>query len=139
MAEAGNVLFGTLEQFVPGPSASFTRYVERVKIYLRANGVEDDVRQRDIFLTVIGPACYDRLVDLLAPRSPSEVSFDDLVNVLKTYYDPKPSKRVQRFYFYNRVQLARRNLLRPISRSCGDLLNIVNLVHSWMRCCVTAW
>ena len=64
----------------------------------------DDVRQRDIFLTVIGPACYDRLVDLLAQRSPSEVSFDDLVNVLKTYYDPKPSKRVQRFYFYNRVQ-----------------------------------
>ena len=51
MAEAGNTLFGTLEQFQPGPSASFTRYVERVRIYLRANGVDDPVRQRDIFLT----------------------------------------------------------------------------------------
>ena len=124
MTEAGNTLFGTLEQFVPGPAASFTRYVERVRIYLRANGVDDADRQRDIFLTVIGPACYDRLVDLLAPRSPSEVPFDDLVNVLRTYYDPKPSKRVQRFYFYNRVQGAQESIaayiaeLRRLAEHC---------------------
>jgi len=48
MAEVGNTLFGMLEQFVPGLTASFTRYIERAKIYLRANGVDDADRQRDI-------------------------------------------------------------------------------------------
>ena len=124
MAEAGNTLFGTLEQFQPGPTASFTRYVERVRIYLRANGVDDADRQRDIFLTVIGPACYDRLVDLLQPRSPAEVSFDDLITVLTSYYDPKPSKRVQRYYFYNRVQAPEESIaayiaeLRRLAEHC---------------------
>jgi len=97
-------LFGSLESFTPGPSTSFTRYVERVKIYFRANEVLDADRQRDIFLTVVGSTCYDRLVDLLAPRSPSEVSLDESVDILTTHYDPKPSKRVQRFHFNNRVQ-----------------------------------
>ena len=91
-------MFGSLEPFTPGPSTSFTRYVERVKIYFRANEVLDADRQRDIFLTVVGSTCYDRLVDLLAPRSPSEVSLDESVDILTTHYDPKPSKRVQRFH-----------------------------------------
>lgn len=97
-------LFGSLEPFMPGLSTSFTRYVERVKIYFRANEVLDADRQRDIFLTVVGSTCYDRLVDLLAPRSPAEVSLDESVDILTTHYDPKPSKRVQRFHFNNRVQ-----------------------------------
>jgi len=88
-------LFGNLEQFTPGPTASFTRYVDRVKIYFRANDVLDANRQRGVFLSVVGPTCFNRLVDLLAPRSPGEVPLDEIVNVLKTHYDPKPSKRVR--------------------------------------------
>ena len=91
-------MFGSLEPFTPGLSTSFTPYVERVKIYLRAKEVLDADRQRDIFLTVVGSTWYDRLVDLLAPRSPAEVSLDESVDILTTHYDPKPSKRVQRFH-----------------------------------------
>ena len=104
--EAGHnaMLFGNLEQFTPGPNSSFTRYVDRVKIYLRANGVTDADRQRDIFLTVVGATCFERLVDLLAPRAPADVPLDETVDLLKAHYDPKPSKRVQRYHFNNRVQ-----------------------------------
>ena len=97
-------LFGNLEPFHPGPNSSFTSYVDRVKIYFRANGVNEPDRQRDIFLTVIGSCCFDRVADLLAPQSPGDATFDALVDLLKTHYDPKPSKRVQRFHFNNRAQ-----------------------------------
>ena len=94
---------------MPGPAASFTRYVERVR---RANGVDDADRQRDIFLTVIGPACYDRLVDLLAPRSPSS-TFSKLTTI--------PSHQS---VFSNTTSTTgckvHRNPLQLILRSCSD-------------------
>ena len=139
MAEA---LFGTLEQFQPGLSASFTRYVERVKIYWRANGVDDADRHRDrdIFLTVMGPACYDRLVDLLQPRSPAEVSFDDLVNVLTSYYVIAIRSRLSGCsdITFTTGCKPQKNLLQHTLLNCGDWPNIVNLAHSWRRCCVIA-
>jgi len=49
-------------------------------------------------------SCFDRATDLLAPWSPGKATFDELVELLKTYYDPKPSKRVQHFHFNNRAQ-----------------------------------
>jgi len=42
--DTGNRLFGNLEQFTPGPNVSFTRYVDRAKVYFRANGILESIQ-----------------------------------------------------------------------------------------------
>jgi len=47
-------LYGTLENFDTNGSTTFSRYVDRAKLFFRANIIEDADRQRDIFLTLVG-------------------------------------------------------------------------------------
>ena len=63
--------FCTLEPFLPSSSTSFSRYVQRLKTFLRANKVTDDAQRRDIFQTAIGHETYD----LISPKNPTD---DDL-------------------------------------------------------------
>ena len=147
------MLYVCLEQFTAGSNSGFTCYVDRIKTYLHANGLTFTLlagwmpalnrhpmlrsrtleHQCDIFLTVLGSTCFNRLVELVVPCLPTDVPLDKMVDLLKAHYDPKPSKRVQRFHFNNKVQ--GQNILL----NCIIWHNTANLVLSWMTCHMTDW
>ena len=64
-------LYGTVGPF-NDEEETWTQYVERLEQYFIANEVEDDKKQRAIFLSVCGPKTYALLRDLLPPKKPSE-------------------------------------------------------------------
>ena len=93
---------GRIGEFDP-QTESVTTYLERLALFMDANEVADE-RKVAVLLTVIGPKVYGVLKSLLSPTAPKDKSLKDLVDVLKSHYDPKPSVIAERFRFYQRSQ-----------------------------------
>ena len=91
-------VIGQLPEF-NAQTDSLTAYVERVKLFIEANGIED-ARKVPVFLSVIGGKTYDLLQNLLSPTDPKDKSFDELVETLKGHFEPKPIVITEQFHFY---------------------------------------
>ena len=95
---------------------SLTAYVERVKLFIQANGIED-ARKVPVLLSVIGGKTYDLLRNLLSPTDPKDKTFDELVEALKGHFEPKPIVIAERFHFHKRNQAAGESVAQFIAES----------------------
>ena len=95
IASAGRL---QLEPFEPD-SGSWTEWEERLQFFLESSGITSDSRKRATFLTVCGKNTYSLVRSLVSPQKPSEVSFNDLLQIIKDHQDPKPSVLVSRYKF----------------------------------------
>ena len=94
--------YGELNTFNP-ESENITTYLERVELYFMANSVPEG-KQVPALLMSIGPKNYSIIQGLVAPDTPKEKTFDELVVVLKSHFQPKPLVIAERFKFYRREQ-----------------------------------
>ena len=79
-------------------------YVRRLELYFTANDIANQAKKRAILLNDVGPAAY-RLVKILAiPGKPIDLPFEDIVEKLKTHFNPKPSPIIKRYEFNTRKQ-----------------------------------
>ena len=60
-----------------------------MECFLAANGVTTEERKCSIFLSVIGPKTYKLLCSLVSPNKPGDKSFAELVQAMKSHYNPK--------------------------------------------------
>ena len=98
--------------------------------FLTANGVTTEERKRSIFLSVIGPKTYKLLCSLVSPNKPGDKSFAELVQALKSHYNPEPSEIVERYKFHTRFRKPGESVatfvseLRTLAQTCnfGDSL-----------------
>ena len=95
--------FGSLSEFQPG-SESVKSYIERVKIFFKANHIPED-DQAVILLSYVGAKAFEVLRDLLAPTPPSDCNLEKLVKTLEDHYEPKPNVIAERYVFHRRNQL----------------------------------
>ena len=102
-----HLTFGTVGAFEPD-SEKVSNYLERVDLFLLANGVEDD-RKVATLLSLIGPRAYAVLAGLLAPATPKDKNYEQLIETLKSHYQPKSLVIAERFRFYKRSQGPIRN------------------------------
>ena len=56
------------------------------------------------FLSVVGGTTYGLLRNLLAPASPKDKSFKEIVDTLKAHFEPKPLVIAERFHFHRQNQ-----------------------------------
>ena len=96
-------MFGHIEQF-DLHGGDFVEYVERLNQYFLANGIEELSKKRAMFITLIGTETYSLLRNLLAPRKPFDVAYNDLVRTLTEHLTPKTVVIAERFKFYERRQ-----------------------------------
>ena len=75
---------------------TFERYVRRVKIYFEANGIVAE-RKKYVFLNSLGHMYFNLLANLVAPEEPKAKSFDSLVAILTSHFQPKSSVIVERY------------------------------------------
>ena len=71
-------LLGNIEHFDP-QSEGIQEYVERVEQYFEANGIVVEAKKdqrRSAFLTLVGPATYKLLRNLLEPEKPKDKTFE---------------------------------------------------------------
>ena len=115
-------VMGQVQEFNP-ETDSLTAYMERVKLFIQANGIED-ARKVPVLLSVTGGKTYDLLRNLLSPTDPKDKMFDELVEALKGHYEPKPLVIAERFHFHKRNQVAGESVaqfiaeLRRLARHC---------------------
>ncbi len=93
--------FGRVEEF-DSTKEEWQQYEERLGHFFLANGIETAEKKRAVLLTVIGPATYKLLSNLIAPKKPGDESYAVLVKKLEDHFNPAPSEIVQRFKFNSR-------------------------------------
>lgn len=101
---AASFALGKLEAFDPSLE-TFPRYIQRVKIYFTANGIEED-KQKFVFLNSLGRKNYNLLANLLSPVGPETKTFNELVETLSKHFQPKSFVIAERHTFQSRYQRA---------------------------------
>jgi len=80
-------------------SEQIDSYLERLELYLTANNFPSR-RKVPALLTLVGSPAYDVLRSLLAPDRPQDNTYDEIIQVLKAHYVPKPLAIAERFHFH---------------------------------------
>ena len=125
-------VIGQLPEFNP-ESESLTTYVERVKLFIEANGIED-ARKVAVLLSVIGGKTYALLRNLLSPTDPKTKSFDEIVAELEGHYEPKPIVIAERFHFHKRIRTKPLvSQSRSLSPSSDGLQDTASSRRSWKK------
>ena len=120
---------GQIQEFQPELEC-ITSYIERLNLFLAANDIADRKRV-PVLLSVIGAKIYTLLRNLMAPTLPQDATFDDLVKILKTHFEPQPVIIAERFHFHRRTQAVGETIsdyiaqLRKLTLHCkyGDHLD----------------
>ena len=94
--------FGKLDEF-DVTKESFGNYVERTEQYFTANDIKNE-KKVAVFLSVIGATTYGTLKNLCQPTLPKEITYDNLIKLLKEHFSPKPLVISVRFKFNKRNQ-----------------------------------
>ena len=97
-----NATIGRLDELQVG-TEDFDCYAERMEQYFIANDIPEGKKVPE-FLSAIGAKVYELLRDLVAPDSPKDKWFNDLVKTLRAHLKPKPLVIVERFKFHKRMQ-----------------------------------
>ena len=114
--------YGRLNEFDP-ESDSIKAYLERVALYFTANDV-DNAKRVPILLSSIGAPTYALLSDLVAPNPPSDKSFAEISEILRSHFEPKRSVIAERFHFHKREQAVEESIadydaaLRKLATHC---------------------
>ncbi|XP_049886416.1 uncharacterized protein LOC126380879 [Pectinophora gossypiella] len=99
-------------------------YVDRLEQYFIANDIKEAVKVATL-ITVIGSDAYELMVNLCTPEKPSTKSFSQLVKVMKTHLQPRPSLLAERFKFRQRSQKRGEKVadyaaeLKKMTKDCG--------------------
>ena len=71
-------VFGKLEEF-DSSRELWVHYVKRLEQFFAANDLKDGGRRRAIFLSAVGVSTYRLLRNLVSPKIPGEVPYDNLI------------------------------------------------------------
>ncbi len=75
----------------------------RNEYFFQANEIEGADKKKAVLLSGVGVSTYSLLRSFLCPEKPGDKTYNELVSVLKSHYNPKPSEIVQRFKLNSRT------------------------------------
>ena len=102
-AAAPITLHGVASPF-DGTKKEWEDYAERLGNYFITNDIKDPVKQRVILLNCVGASTYRLIKTLSLPGKPNDLSFEDLVQRVKTHFNPKPSVTIKCYEYNTRKQ-----------------------------------
>ena len=91
--------FGAITEF--DPKGDWSTYKERIEFYFEANEITEGAKKRAVFFSVVGSETYQLVRGLIAPRTPKDMEFSDIIKVLDTHFTPCTNVIVERFKFYD--------------------------------------
>lgn len=95
---------GKMGEFDP-IKESFVTYLKRLKLYFLVNNTDKE-KQKNIFLLLMGTKIYEILTNLVMPKQPEELKFEEIEEVLKKHFQPTRLTIVERFQFWKKEQAA---------------------------------
>ena len=99
---------GTLREF-DVTKESIEDFRQRFEFYCLANNIKNgDEAQRNrkkaLFITLLGQTTFANLRDLASPREITDISLDEIIDLLKSHYRPQTVEIAERFKFFKRAQ-----------------------------------
>ena len=131
--------FGKIDEF-NGENEEWRHYIERMNHFFEANGIEDQEKQRSIYLVSVGAKTYKLIRSLVAPGELKSHTFEELTKLLQDHYQPKPSVIVERFKFNTHCQQPGETIpmylaeLKRLSENCEFGTNLNELLRDRIVC-----
>ena len=94
-------IIGKLSEF-DSSEELVSSYIERAQLFFEANNIDD--KKVAIFLSSVGAKTYTLVRNLVAPKLPKELEFDEIVTILMQHFEPKPLVIAERYHFHCRQQ-----------------------------------
>ncbi|KAK8786808.1 hypothetical protein V5799_023413 [Amblyomma americanum] len=101
-ADGCGVLHGAVEPF---NGKNWSSWIQRLTFYFVANDVSNEAKKSALLLTLCGTDTFETACALVAPKTPEEVSYQNLVTLLQKHFDSRPSELYSRCVFERRDQL----------------------------------
>ena len=102
MAEKPLPLLGYMDIFNPEVDDR-SSYVERMESFFVASDVKDE-KKVAVLVIVIGTKAYSLLRNIIVPAKAADKTYQELVEAIKSYLDPKMIVITKRFRFHRRNQ-----------------------------------
>lgn len=111
-------------------SGNWTLYCGRVEMYFRANAIKEELKLPTL-ISLVGDNVYELMVNLCNPKKPTDLTYEELINIVREHLQPKPSIMAERYRFRQRRQENGESivqyiaLLKKLSKDCDfkDTLN----------------
>lgn len=116
-------LIGTIGPYDEA-TEEFESYMERMQHLFMINVVEERMKV-SLFITLAGPNVYQIVKNLVAPKKPSEYSFEEITNKLLQHFKPAVSEIHERFVFNQCVQKSDQSIaeyivqIRKLASTCN--------------------
>ncbi|XP_060786568.1 LOW QUALITY PROTEIN: uncharacterized protein K02A2.6-like [Neoarius graeffei] len=134
-----NVMVGNLSAF-DAKEQTWEEYCEILDQFFEANGINDGDKQRAILISVVGPATYKLIRNLVSPDKPSSKTYDQIVTMMKAHFNPKPSEIVQRYKFDSRSRQPGETVsayvaeLRRLAQDCNFGTTLEQMLRDRLVC-----
>lgn len=134
-----NVTVGNLSAF-DSKEQTWEEYCEILDQFFEANGIDDGDKQRAVLISVVGPATYKLIRNLVSPDKPSTKTYAQIVTLMKDHFDPKPSEIVQRYKFDSRVRQPSETVsayvaeLRRLAHDCNFGTTLQQMLRDRLVC-----
>jgi hypothetical protein len=124
---------GKIDPFVPNQD-SWTSYIERLEHYFVANDTAAG-KKKSVLLTVCGSATFELAKSLVQPETLADKSYEQIRDVLKAHYCPKPSPIVQRYRFNTRERHSGESIADYVAalRALGEHCNFGGTINDMIR------
>ena len=119
---------------------SWEEYCEILEQYFEANDIDDGDKQRAILISVVGPATYKLMKNLLSPEKPASKTYTQLKELMQNHFCPKPSEIVQRYKFDSRSRQPNETVseyvaeLRQIAHDCNYGQTLEQMLRDRLVC-----
>lgn len=121
--------FGKISEF-DVKNGAWSSYADRLEMYFKVNSTEEELKLPTL-ISAMGDEAYELLVNLASPVKPSELTYQQAVELLRQHLQPSPSVLAERYRFRQRRQRPEENVsayvaeLKRLARNCkfNDKLN----------------
>lgn len=106
------------------------------------NNIKEAKRKRAVLLSGMRAQTYDLMRNLLSPSKPGDRSYEDLVKLLKDYFQPKTIKIMQRWIFNARNRKPDKSVsdyvtaLRKLTQDCNISDSSTVMLKDWLVCSI---
>ena len=78
--------------------------MKHLEHYMSANDVIDIRKKMSILLSTCGAATYKLIRNLTSPELPVSKTYKEILDLVQTHYQPKPSVMIERLKFNSRIR-----------------------------------
>ena len=122
-------MYGKIDEY-NSEKETFHNYVERTVHFFEANSIAEE-KMKPVFLAACGAKTYETLNNLCLPLEVSDVDYGDIIDKLKTHFNPEPLIIYERYMFGKRSRKTDERIadfavdLKRLSASCkfGNFLD----------------